>query len=334
MKDFYLNDCLKFENQTFDTYFVVASKQVKNKKDGAPYLALTFADRCGQIEAKMWDNCAEAIEAIAQDDFVKVRGLLNRYNGKFQFTVHKIRKCEEAEIDPTDFLPKTPKNIDELWDKLLVFVASMENEHLKALIGAFLADEEIVRAYKTAPAAKSLHHAFIGGLLDHVISFMSLCDLVLRNYPWVNRDLVLTGVFLHDIGKIHELTYARSFSYTTEGQLIGHITMGLEMLQEKIKQVDGFPPELKLLIEHLVLSHHGKEEFGSPKKPMCAEALLLHYCDDLDSKMETMRAQFEREAQNESVWTGWNSSLERPLFNSQKFLEKALAPKAQAAAGE
>jgi 3'-5' exoribonuclease len=331
MKEFFLSDCIQFENQTFDTHFVVAAKQVKNKKDGAPYLALTLADRSGQIDAKMWDNCAEAIATIEQDDFVKARGLLNKYNNKFQFTIHKIRKCDESEVDPGDFLPKTTKNIDELWARLGDYVDSFTDPHLKALLQLFMADQEIAHAYRTAPAAKTLHHAFIGGLLDHVLSLMGLCELVMQNYPNINRDLVLTGVFLHDIGKIHELGYARSFSYTTKGQLLGHIIIVLEMLHEKIAQIEDFPEELKILVEHLIISHHGQLDFGSPKVPMFPEALLLHYCDDLDSKMEAMRAQFERESLSDSVWTSYNPSLGRPLLNTQRFLEKAEKPKLQSA---
>jgi 3'-5' exoribonuclease len=185
-----------------------------------------------------------------------------------------------------------------------------------------MADPEIATAYKQAPAAKTLHHAFIGGLLDHVVSLFKSCDLVVRNYPMVNRDLLLTGAFLHDIGKIHELSYARSFSYTTEGQLLGHMIIELEMLQKKIALVEGFPAELKILVEHLIISHHGQYDFGSPKLPMFPEALMLHYMDDLDSKMEAMRAHFEREQEMESPWTGYNSSLARPLLNTQKFLKK------------
>jgi 3'-5' exoribonuclease len=190
-----------------------------------------------------------------------------------------------------------------------------------------MSDPEIAAAYRNAPAAKTLHHAYIGGLLDHVVSLFRSCDLVCRNYPQVNRDLLLTGVFLHDIGKIHELAYNRSFSYTTRGQLLGHMVIELEMLQAKLALVPDFPPELKTLLEHLIISHHGEYEFGSPKLPMFPEALLLHYMDDLDSKMEAMRAHFEREADLESPWSSYNASLGRPLLNSAKFLApKAAAP--------
>jgi 3'-5' exoribonuclease len=183
-------------------------------------------------------------------------------------------------------------------------------------------DPEIEMRYKNAPAAKTLHHAFVGGLLDHVVSLFKSCDLVSRNYPAIDRDLLLSGAFLHDIGKLHELSYARSISYTTSGQLLGHMIIELEMLHAKIAQIPGFPPELKILLEHMIISHHGHYEFGSPKLPMFPEALMLHYLDDLDSKMESMRTQFEREAENEDAWTGYNPSLGRPLLNVKKFLKK------------
>src|SRR5213076_2976864 len=205
-------------------------------------------------------------------------------------------------------------------------------QHLRALIELFMADPEIAEAYRNAPAAKSLHHAYIGGLLDHVVSLFRSCDVVCRNYPQVNRDLLLTGAFLHDIGKIHELAYHRSFSYTTRGQLLGHMIIQLEMLQAKLAQLPDFPDDLKTLVEHLIISHHGQYEFGSPKLPMFPEALMLHYLDDLDSKMEAMRAQFEREAANESSWTTYNASLGRRLLNTSKFLKRQDVVAAAAAA--
>jgi 3'-5' exoribonuclease len=185
-----------------------------------------------------------------------------------------------------------------------------------------MADAELAEAYRSAPAAKTLHHAFIGGLLDHVVSLSKACDLICRNYPQINRDLLLTGAFLHDIGKIHELAYNRSFSYTTRGQLLGHMVIELEMLQAKIALVPGFPSDLKTLVEHLIISHHGHYEFGSPKLPMFPEALVLHYLDDLDSKMESMRAHFEREASSEGAWTSYNASLGRPLLDAAKLLDQ------------
>lgn len=332
MKDFFIEQCAAHENQTITALFVVASKQVKPKKSGEPYLALTLSDRTGTIEAKMWDGVPEAMHTFDQDDFIKVRGLINKYNNRFQLTIHKLRKCDEQEIDFTDYLPATKKNVEELWTKVAAYVESFQNPHLKALIKAFMADPDIAKAYKCAPAAKTLHHAFIGGLLEHVVSLMDACDLILRNYPHLNRDLVLTGVFLHDIGKVHELAYARSFSYTTEGQLLGHMIIELDMLHKKLLGLPDFPAELKVLVEHLIISHHGQYEFGSPKLPMFPEALLLHYMDDLDSKIESMRAHFEREIGSEAEWAGYNPSMGRPLLNTQKYLNKLNQPKAQAAA--
>jgi 3'-5' exoribonuclease len=322
MKDFYVGDAPRHENKVITSSFVVAVKQIKPRKSGEPYLALTLADRSGQIEAKMWDNVGDCINCFEQDHFVKVKGLINRYNQRFQLTIHKLRRLEDDEVDFSDYLAKTTKDIDELWRTLGDFVASFQDAHLKALVQSFMNDPDIATAYRCAPAAKTLHHAYIGGLLDHVVSLFKSCDLVCRNYPQINRDLLLTGAFLHDIGKIHELTYKRSFTYTTRGQLLGHMVIELEMLQQKLQLIPDFPPEVKTLLEHLIISHHGQYEFGSPKLPMFPEALMLHYLDDLDSKMESMRAHFEREAGVESPWTSYNGSLGRPLLNSSKILSQ------------
>ena len=332
MKDFYISDCPQHESQAVTSNFVVASKQVKNKKNGELYLSLTLADRSGQIQANMWDNVSEALNIFEQDDFVKVKGMVQKYNGRWQLTVHKVRKLGDAEIDYADYLPKTSKDIDQLWARLGEFVESFQNPWLKRLVQDFMADEAIATAYKNAPAAKTLHHAYVGGLLDHVVSLFTVCDLASRNYPQVNRDLLLTGAFLHDIGKIHELAYQRSISYTTKGQLLGHMIIELEMLHAKLAHIPGFPDDLKILIEHLIISHHGQYEFGSPKLPMFPEALVLHYLDDLDSKMESMRAQFEREGELETPWTSYNPSLGRPLLNTQRFLEKGGEKPARACA--
>jgi 3'-5' exoribonuclease len=322
MKEFFLSDCSGHENKVITSSFVVVTKQVKPKKTGEPYLALTLGDRCGQIEAKMWDNVEEVLDAFEQDDFLKIKGLVNKYKNRFQITIHKLRRLGDSEVDFSDYLPKTTKDIGELWRALSDFVASFQDPNLKALVESFMADPEIAEAYRNAPAAKTLHHAYIGGLLDHVVSLCRSCDLVCRNYPQVNRDLLLTGSFLHDIGKIHELTFSRGFSYTTRGQLLGHMVIELEMLQAKLAKLPDFPPEMKTLLEHLIISHHGQYEFGSPKLPMFPEALMLHYLDDLDSKMESMRAHAEREGNAESPWTGYNPSLGRSVLKTARFLEK------------
>jgi 3'-5' exoribonuclease len=329
MKDFFICDCVQHENKVVTSSFVVVSKQVKPKKTGEPYLALTLGDRSGQIEAKMWDNVEEALNIFEQDDFLKIKGLINKYKNRFQLTIHKLRPLGDSEIDFADYLPKTTKDIGQLWRTVAEFVATFQDPYLKALVEAFMSDPEIAEAYRNSPAAKTLHHAYIGGLLDHVVSLFRSCDLMCQNYSQVNRDLLLTGAFLHDIGKVHELTYSRSFSYTTRGQLLGHMVIELEMLHARIAQIPGFPDDLKTLLEHLIISHHGHYEFGSPKLPMFPEALMLHYLDDLDSKMESMRAHFEREAGLEGAWSSYNPSLGRPLLNTGKFLEKKEAKEAR-----
>ena len=334
MKEFFISECSQQENKIITSSFVVASKQVKAKKNGEPYLALVLADRSGQIEAKMWDNVDEFIAIFEQDDFLKIKGLINKYKNRFQLTIHKLRRMEEAEIDYTDYLPKTTKDIGELWRTVTEFVGTFQDPHLKSLVELFMADAEIAERYRNAPAAKTLHHAYIGGLLDHVVSLFRSCDLMSRNYPQINRDLLLTGAFLHDIGKIQELTYNRAFSYTTRGQLLGHMIIELELLQAKLAQLPGFPQELKTLLEHMIISHHGQYDFGSPKLPMFPEALMLHYLDDLDSKMEAMRAHFERESELEGPWTSYNASLDRPLLDSRKFLRGEKAQAARTGAEE
>ena len=334
MKDVYIRDAAAHENKVISSSFLVTSKQLKPKKTGEPYLDLMLADCSGQIPAKMWDNVQPASEMFDVNDVVRVKGVFNKYNHRWQFTIRSLEgKLRDDQIEFSDYLPKTSKDINQLWKTLGDFVATIKDDNLRRLIELFMADEKIAHAYKNAPAAKTLHHAFIGGLLDHVVSLFTTCDLVVRNYPLINRDLLLTGAFLHDIGKIHELSYSRSFGYTTEGQLLGHMIIELEMLHAKTAQIPGFPDELKILIEHLIISHHGQYEFGSPKLPMFPEALMLHYLDDLDSKMEAMRAQLERDSEGESAWTAYNSSLARPLLNTAKFLSKKKEEKAAAAAG-
>src|SRR5262249_41846930 len=259
MKDFYISAAARFENQVITSSFVVVSKQAKPKKSGDLYLALILGDRTGHMEANMWDNVADHIDCFEQDDFIKVRGLVNKFNGRFQITLHKVRSLQESEIVFDDYLPRTTKDVGALWRTLCDFVAGMSDPHLKALLRAFMDDPQIEQAYKNAPAAKSLHHAFIGGPLDPLVSLFPLFAPASRNYPgMIDRDLLLTGAFLHDIGKLHELTFARSFTYTTRGQLLGHMVIELEMLQQKLAQVPGFPEEYKTLIEHMIISHHGK----------------------------------------------------------------------------
>jgi 3'-5' exoribonuclease len=280
-----------------------------------------LGDRTGDLDAKMWDNVAEVLEAFNRDDFVKVKGLLQIYQNRPQLTVHKLAKVQDTEVDFGDFFPSSERSSNEMFAELLAIVAGIENAHLRGLLDAFMRDEQFVRLFKIAPAAKSVHHAFLGGLLEHVLSLCNLSRMTASHYKYVDAELVLTGAILHDIGKIAELTYDRSFGYSTEGQLLGHIVIGLRMIGEKMAQVPDFPPRLRTLLEHLIVSHHGELEFGSPKTPLFPEAMLLHHLDNLDSKMECMRNMVARDRLATGDWTSYSSSLDRAVLKKIKFLD-------------
>jgi 3'-5' exoribonuclease len=323
-KTVFLGEIAKYEGQTLTEFFAVAQKQFSRKRDGAAYLTLRLTDRTGQCEAKMWDNfepCADTFEA---GDVVKAQVEVSGWNGRPQLTIKKLRKAAVEEYSLADFQPHTALSIDELWTKLNAFVDGFTDPLLQQLVRSFLDDPEIAASLRSAPAAKYLHHAWIGGLLEHIVSLLGLCDRVTPHYPQVHRDLVMTGAILHDIGKLEELRWSLSFDYTLEGQMLGHITLGIAMIEKRIAAIPGFPPRLRLLVEHIVLSHHGKYEFGSPKLPMTPEAILFHYLDDLDAKMYSVRTELDRSAQNgrgPEEMTEWVRSLERPLLDSRAFLD-------------
>ena len=300
---------------------LVQTKEVRQKRTGEPYLSLVLADRSGEIDCKMWDNVAEVMETFDRDDFIKVKGLMQLYNNRPQFTIHKLRRVQDHEVDFRDFFPASLQDPDAMWSELRSIVAAIDNDHIRRLLDAFLDDSEIAGRYRCAPAAKSIHHAFRGGLLEHVLSLAKLAKLTAGHYATVDLNLLIAGVVLHDIGKIHELSYDRAFGYSAEGQLVGHIAIAIRMLSDKLRAFPEFPVELRNLIEHMILSHHGQLEFGSPKVPVFPEALLLHHLDDMDSKMECMRALIDREPQSTGYFTGYSSSLARVALRKTRYLE-------------
>jgi 3'-5' exoribonuclease len=315
-------------NEVCTAVLLVHSKEIRQKRTGEPYLSMTLSDRSGELDAKMWDNVAEVMDTFERDSFVKVKGLLQLYNNRPQFTIHKLRPVQDHEVDFADFFPASARDAEEMWSELRGLVCSLTNSHLRALLDAFLDDPDIAVRYKVAPAAKTIHHAFRSGLLEHVLSLCALAKLVGPHYPSVDLNLLLTGAILHDIGKIHELTYERGFGYSTEGQLIGHISIAMRMMSDKLRNLPDFPVELRNLVEHMILSHHGLLEFGSPKVPVFPEALLLHYLDDMDSKMENMRALIAKEPQAEGLFTGYSSSLERVALRKERYLNPEQSPAA------
>src|SRR5262245_33046746 len=313
-------------NQSISTFFLVQNKEIRQKKSGEPYLSLSLSDRTGELDAKMWDNVAEVMETFDRDDFVKVKGLIQIFHNRPQLTIHKMRRVGDHEVEFADYFPASTRNPDEMLAQLRGIIAGMTNAPLRGLLEALLGDEEIARRYKTAPAAKQIHHAYLGGLIEHVLSLCGLAAATASHYPAIDLDLLLTGVVLHDIGKIYELSYERGFTYTTEGQLLGHISIATRLIADKLARIPDFPPRLRTLVEHMILSHHGHLEFGSPKLPQFPEALLLHYIDDLDSKMECMRQMVDRDRLVEGHFTGYSPSMERSILKKTKFLEEPPPP--------
>jgi 3'-5' exoribonuclease len=325
MKDFFIEDAARFENTTVTTYFVLSSMQVRDKKQGGQYLALIVSDRTGSLEARMWDDVADPIEFCSEGCYVKAQGDISKYNGKFQITFKKLRLAADSEIDPKDFQPATKFDVEQMWTELRGYVAGLQNQDLKRLVFSFLDDERIGPAFKTAPAAKRLHHAWLGGLLEHVLTLVRVCLAAAPFYPEVDADLLVTGAILHDIGKVRELEWKSSFSYTLEGQMIGHISIAQGMLREKVHELAPFPKKLAMLVEHMILSHHGKYEFGSPKLPMTPEAIVLSALDDLEAKMQALRNEFaaaEASGRGPDEVTDWVRSMERSLFDSKRYLKE------------
>ena len=324
MKDFFVADAAKFDGQSVTSFFAISSMSLREKKGGGgQYLALTLSDKTGAFEARMWEEFASAVASCAEGCYVKAQGQVAKYQGKFQITLTKLRLAADSEVEPADFVPTTRFDIDAMWSELRSYIDAFANPDLKRLVFAFLDDPEIGPAYRAAPAAKVLHHAWLGGLLEHVLTLVRVCRAVVPFYPEVDPDLLVTGAVLHDIGKVRELSWGTTFGYTLEGQLVGHISIAQGMLREKIAALPGFPGKLSVLVEHMVLSHHGRHEFGSPKLPMTPEAILLSALDDLEAKMQNMRAEFARERANGKTGAGmtdWVRSMERPLLNSKAFL--------------
>jgi len=330
MKDFYVADAPRFENAVVTSYFCLSSLSVRDKKTGGQYLAMTLSDKTGSFEARMWEEFAEAIATCGEGCYVKAQGQISKYQGKFQITLQKLRNAAESEVDPGDYRPVSQYDPAAMAAELRGYVAAFRNDDLRRLVLAFLDDPDVGAKFLVAPAAKTLHHAWLSGLLEHVLLLVRVCLATAPFYPEVDADLLVTGAILHDIGKVRELEWKTSFGYTLEGQMIGHISIAQGMLREKVQALAPFPERLRVLLEHMILSHHGRYEFGSPKLPMTPEALLLSALDDLEAKMQNMRAEFGKELAAGKPGTGmteWVRSMERPLLNSQAYLADGIEEK-------
>jgi len=326
MKDIYISDLANFdEGKLFDGFFLVLLKQQRTTKTNKPYLNLILGDKTGQLEARIWEPGDPRIaKDFEKGDIVKARGTASRFDDRLQMKVDQLRIAHTSEFDKMDMMPSTTYDVAALWSQLLGFVESFTEPNLKLLLATLLADPALAQAYREAPAARQLHHAWLGGLLEHVVSLCTLADRVAPHYPILHRDLLLTGVILHDIGKVRELSWEIGFEYTVEGTLLGHIQMGTALAEQTMDSLPNFPPKLKMLVLHMILSHHGKLEFGSPKLPMIPEALVLNFLDDLDAKMQAMQGEFDkclREGKGPDELTGKVWALDqRQLLNTRRWL--------------
>jgi len=331
MKTSFVTDLLS--EQSITSFFLVHEKEVRNTREGRAYLRLELGDRSGTIEARMWEQFEIAAKDINRDDFVKVQARVEVYRNRPQLAVQQLRLAKPDEIDLADYLPHTTADVEKMFAELRGYAESISNPWLKKLTLEMLADPELARCYKRAPAAKVMHHAYLGGLLEHVISLCGMSRRVATHYPELDIDLLLTACILHDVGKLEELCYERAIGYTTPGQLLGHIVMELETVTRAIDKIENFPAPLKTVVQHLLISHHGQYEFGSPKLPMIREAMVFHYLDDLDSKLAAVRVALATPS-GDDEWSAYSAALGRKFLKLDAFLNPAAAVSDSAQPGE
>jgi 3'-5' exoribonuclease len=305
------------ERDQVESLFLVRDKITAMAKNGKPYLTLKLMDKTGELEGRLWDRVDELSARFERDDFILVRGKASSYLGKMQLIIQELEKIEEQQVALGDFLPVADDAPEILQQRLLQLLETLANPHLRQLMQAFVADPEFLDKFRTAPAAKSMHHVYLGGLLEHSLAIAALVDDVAARYPELDRDLLIVGALLHDVGKVEELTYQRSFDYSDSGKLLGHITLGVEMVDEKLRQLADFPKPLAVHLKHLLLSHHGQYEYGSPKRPKTLEAVVLSYLDDLDSKINGIRCHIARDTQTESAWTSYHRLYDRYFYKGE-----------------
>jgi 3'-5' exoribonuclease len=305
------------ENDLVEGVFWVKEKAMPFTRTGTPYLRVRLSDRTGEIEGRIWDGVEEFADLFEREDFIRIKAQATSYQDQVQLNIKSLTKAERGEVELEDFLPASEKDPEEMLAELIGIAQGIENKHLKELVMAFLQDEEFTTPFKRAPGAKRLHHAFLGGLLEHTLSVVRLIEEIKGHYAGINHDLLLTGGILHDIGKVHELSYDIAFDYTDEGRLVGHIVMGTQMVEERISQIEGFPKELAMLMKHLMISHHGQYEWGSPKRPKTLEANILYYLDDLDAKVSGIKEFMDRSEEG-ARWTDFHRMFDRFFYKGEE----------------
>ncbi len=302
------------EGDWVDETYLAVSKQVSTAKNGVTFLSIKLADKSGEIDGRLWDNADEVAGRFEREDFVRIKGVAANYQGAIQVKIKTLEKVDDSKVDVSNFIQSSKRNPDEMAEELRGVAAGISNKHLKQLLTSFLNDRAFMEAFKRAPAAKTLHHNYVGGLIEHVVELIGICRDVARHFRSIDADLLTAGAFLHDIGKVRELGIRKSIEYTTEGRLIGHITLGYEMLLEKINSIPAFPAELVMLLKHIMLSHHGEYEFGSPKRPKIQEAIIIHYLDDLSAKINNFQATLAKENVAEGDWSSFSKMHDRYLY--------------------
>ena len=326
MKKTYIEDIR--ERDPINSVFLVRDKNMAMAKNGKPYMNLKLMDRSGEVDGRIWDRVDELNSQFDKDDFVQVKGKANLFMGKMQFIINSIDRVDEQHINLGDFLPVSANDPQEMRAEMQEMIAHISDPDYRRLLDVFSADEEFMRLYLKAPAAKTMHHVYLGGLLEHSLCVARLAQDVSARYPRIDRDLLLCSALLHDIGKVAELRYARSFDYTDAGKLIGHIVMGVEMLEEKIKACPDFPPQKTMLLKHMLLSHHGQYEYGSPKRPKTLEAVVLNFVDDMDAKINGIALHIDREQHNPSEWTSYHRLYDRYFYAPAHEVDAPAAPSA------
>jgi 3'-5' exoribonuclease len=307
------------DGDTVEEVYLTADKQLRANRNGNLYLQLELRDRTGSISARLWNAGEQLFRSFDAGDFLRVRGKVQLFQGALQMILNQIDRVDADKVDLTDFLPHTEHDVSKLFERLCGTLRRLTNPHLRALVECFLMDDGFVRDFCQAPAGIRNHHAYLGGLLEHVVSLSEAADRLLSGYPELDRDLLQAGIFLHDIGKVRELSFGKAFAYTDEGQLIGHLVIGVEMLNEKAAHVSAltgepFPRELLLRLKHMIISHHGSHEFGSPKLPMTPEAIALTHLDNFDAKVHSFTRDIREDPNTMSAWTPFNQALQRRLF--------------------
>jgi 3'-5' exoribonuclease len=314
-KEIYLKDIKQGDKVV--SSFLVTEKNMAFSQKGFPYLTVRLKDKSGGIEGKVWENAVEFDRQFKKGDIIFIEGRAASYKNSIQISITDIKKIAWEEVEPADYLPAVKADVNAMFNEMIGYIEKVNDKYLQALLNAFFQEEKTLCLFKRAPAAKGFHHIYLGGLLEHTLSVVRLLEKVSDHYPGLNKDMIITGGILHDIGKIYEFSYDNIIDYSDEGRLIGHIVMGVEMINKKITDIPDFPVQLALELRHIILSHHGEFEFGSPKRPKTLEALVVHYIDDLDAKFNAFQTLMTDSTNIDSDWTTYNRFLERFLYKKK-----------------